>query len=83
VRFLIKDVFLPTPERVFAPLPPHAEVEGTVIGFSDSGLRPDAFAVVEAVRRQTLIVPVDKLAVCNSDGGDAARPSNSTEQGEN
>ncbi len=83
MRFLVKDVFLPTPEHVFAPLPPDAEMEGTVIGFSDSGLRADAFAVVEALRRQTLIVPIEKLAVYKSDGDDPARPSSASEQGEN
>lgn len=64
VRFRIEDVFLPNAEGVFAPLPADTEVEGTILSFSDSGPRLQAFAVVEVVQRQTLIVPVERLAVC-------------------
>jgi hypothetical protein len=61
VRFRVEDVFWPNHESVFAPLPPETEVKGVIVGFSDSGPRPQAFAVVEVVRTQTLIVPVEKL----------------------
>jgi hypothetical protein len=46
---------------VFAPLAPGTEVDGMIVSFSDSGSKPQAFAVVEVVRKQTLIVPVEKL----------------------
>ena len=63
VRFRVQDIFLPSPEAVFAPLDAGAEVEGTILSFSDSGPRAQAFAVVEVVRRQSLIVPVEKLTI--------------------
>jgi hypothetical protein len=59
----VADVFLPSPSGVFAALPGETEVEGTVVDFSDSGLRSCFFAVIEVVRTQSLIVPVDKLDV--------------------
>ena len=65
MRFHVQDVFLPSPEGVCAPLAADTEVEGTILSFSDSGPRPQAFAVVEVVRRQTLIVPVEKLTICS------------------
>jgi len=37
------------------------QLEGIVISFSDSGSQPRVFAVVEVVRRQTVIVPVERL----------------------
>jgi hypothetical protein len=38
-------------------------MEGAIVGFSDSGPRQRAFAVVEVVHRQTMVVPVEKLKV--------------------
>ena len=61
VRFQLSDVFLPNPDEVMVPPPLTAEMEGTVIGFSDSGEKRRAFAVVEVVRTQTVVVPVDRL----------------------
>ena len=61
VRFRISDVFLPSPESVLlAPLP-EEELEGTVVDFSDSGQKARVFALVDVVRRQTVVVPVEKL----------------------
>jgi len=37
------------------------EIEGTVIDFSDSGSRQNAFAIVEIIRKQTVIIPIEKL----------------------
>jgi hypothetical protein len=59
----MSDVFLPVPEDVLPAMVITDEVEGTVIGFSDSGIVLQAFAVIEVVRRQEVIVPVDKLRV--------------------
>jgi hypothetical protein len=36
-------------------------LQGTVVGFSDSGSVPRAFAVVEVIKRLTVVVPVDQL----------------------
>jgi hypothetical protein len=61
VRFRVEDVFWSNEEGVFAPLAPGTEVDGVIVSFSDSGSKPKAFAVVEVVRKQTLIVPLEKL----------------------
>jgi len=53
-------VFLPASEE---PSPSDEEMEGTVIDFSDSGNRAQFFAVVEVVRKQTVIVPVNELRI--------------------
>jgi len=37
------------------------ELEGRIVGFSDSGNVERAFAVVEVVRRHTVVIPVDRL----------------------
>lgn len=66
VRFSVCDVFLPSPETVLAPLPGEAVLEGTVVDFSDSGSKPRVFAVVEVVRTQTVVVPVEKLEISMS-----------------
>ena len=46
-----------------AAIPEETELEGTIVDFSDSGLKSRFFAVIEVVRTQSLIVPVDKLEV--------------------
>jgi hypothetical protein len=61
VRFLVSDVFLPGPEEVFRELAADATLEGTVVGFSDSGSEPRVFAVVDVIRRQTVVVPMNRL----------------------
>lgn len=63
VRFFVSDVFLPNQESILAPLPGETELEGTVVDFSDSGDRPRVFAVVDVVRKQTVVVPVEKLEI--------------------
>ena len=61
VRFALADVFLPGPEPG-GPFGAEAtELDGTLIEFSDSGIRPKAFAVIEVVRKQLMVVPVEKL----------------------
>jgi hypothetical protein len=42
-------------------------LEGTIVGFSDSGARPRAFAVVEVIQRHTFVVPVDTLVMLNKE----------------
>ena len=62
VRFFVSDVFLPGPEDVFGALAADAQLEGTVVSFSDSGSEARVFAVVDVIRRQTVVVPVDRLS---------------------
>ena len=56
-------MFLPTAEELFKPLSPDSEVEGTIVDFSDSGPKQRAFAVIEVVKKHTVIVPVSGLEV--------------------
>lgn len=61
VRFRISDVFIPSPEGVFSAPPSQETVEGTILDFSDSGQKVRFFALVDVVRRLTVVVPVEKL----------------------
>jgi hypothetical protein len=61
VRFALADVFLPGPDVGTPPSSEMTELDGTLIEFSDSGSRTKAFAVVEVVRKQLIVVPVEKL----------------------
>jgi len=54
---------LPTQDRILAPPTHDTELEGTVVDFSDSGVARRVFAVVNVVRTQTVVVPVEKLRV--------------------
>src|ERR1700730_10973178 len=55
VRFRLSDVFLPSREELLLAWPGEAEVEGTIVEFSDSGSMPRTFAVVEVLRRQAVV----------------------------
>ena len=59
----MSDAFLPSAEELVVLAMPGEKVEGIVIEFSDSGSKPDYFAVVDVVRRRTVVVPVEKLEV--------------------
>jgi hypothetical protein len=61
VRFRVTAIFLSQSPEPFTAFPADAELEGTVIDFSDSGEQRAAFAVVEVVRPQSVIVPVSDL----------------------
>ncbi|SPE40610.1 conserved hypothetical protein [Candidatus Sulfopaludibacter sp. SbA3] len=61
VRFAAADVFLPGPGGVLTPVSDVSQLDGTVIEFSDSGSRLRAFAVIEVVSKQMMVVPVEKL----------------------
>jgi len=70
VRFRVSDVFLPNSDEIF-PAPKFDEqLEGVVISFSDSGTERAVFAVVEVVRRQTMVIPVKKAAIVVGAGSD-------------
>ena len=60
-------MFLPTPEELLAQAGTADEVEGTVIGFSDSGLESRVYAVVEVIKRREVVVPIHKLRVVGTD----------------
>ena len=61
VRFRVSDVFLPNPPDVLG-MDVDDEIEGRVIDFSDLGSRRQYFAVVEIVRKHTVVVATDRLA---------------------
>lgn len=65
MRFRVTDVFLPSAEEVLK-VSPTEELEGVVVDFSDSGSTARVFAVVDVIRRQNLVVPVEKLEVVAS-----------------
>ncbi len=66
VRFRISDAFLSSPEPKSRESLPDEETEGEIAGFSDSGTRRDAFAIVELDDGQTMIVPVENLKLATS-----------------
>jgi len=68
VRFHLSDVFLPTPEEVCSLPTGETELEGTIVSFSDSGQRHNYFAVVDVIRKQSVVVAVDKLGVVTEEG---------------
>jgi hypothetical protein len=67
VRFRISDAFLPGPDDLPYGLSRDTETEGAIVDFSDSGLKPRAFAIVELEDGQTLVVSVNKLKLAKSD----------------
>jgi hypothetical protein len=68
VRFHLSDVFLPAPEEVCSLPRGETELEGTIVSFSDSGQRHNYFAVVDVIRKQSVVVAVDKLGVVTEEG---------------
>jgi hypothetical protein len=68
VRFHVTDIFLPTRDDLPKALTTMQELEGVVADFSDSGLQPRAFAVIDVIARQSVVVPVEKLEVLNCPG---------------
>ncbi|HWF48261.1 MAG TPA: hypothetical protein VG168_14725 [Bryobacteraceae bacterium] len=60
MRFRVADMFFPEEPLNFDE---SLEIEGVVVQFSDSGQIPRAFASVEILIRQTVVVQVDKLHV--------------------
>ena len=74
MRFHLADVFLPNAVDLRAVFRDEEEIEGTVIDFSDSGSRQNAFAVVEIIRKQTVIIPIEKLEPAGGINGVQAGP---------
>lgn len=61
VRFRVEDIYLPIRDDLPKPLVAADELEGTVVDFSDSGVLPRIFAIIDVVARHSVIVPVDRL----------------------
>jgi len=62
----MSDAFIRDSEAIRAALSDTSEVEGTIMSFSDSGMVPRAFAVVEVTLKQTVIVPTERLKLLRS-----------------
>jgi hypothetical protein len=60
VRFLSSDIFLPE-RRDLSLLAADEQLQGTVVEFSDSGSNVQVFAIVHVVKKQSVVVPIDKL----------------------
>ena len=56
-------MFLWPGEEPLSALPPDAEIRGRLMAFSDSGSEARVFAVIELVKKQSVIVPVSDLEV--------------------
>jgi hypothetical protein len=74
VRFRAVDVFLPGQEELLNPPPAKTEMEGAIVDFSDSGLKPHAFAIVEVADGQTMVVPVEKLKLIKAASVESKEP---------
>lgn len=61
MRFCLADVFLPNAEELRAVFREEEAIEGIVIDFSDSGSRANAFAIIEVIQKETVVVPVERL----------------------
>lgn len=68
VRFRASSVFLWPVQSSLTEPHDDAEIEGRVIGFSDSGAEQRVFAVIEVVKTQAFIVRVSELEVIESGG---------------
>ena len=66
VRFSASSVFLANPEETASLTSGCDELGGTIASFSDSGASVRAYAVVEVVRKVSLVVPVDELILVSS-----------------
>ena len=54
-------MFLPSLDSLLLAPSAQEELEGTIVDFSDSGQKARFFALVDVVRRRTVVVPVEKL----------------------
>jgi len=68
VAFRVADLYLPSPAEMRAAFSASAELDGTVIDFSDAGGVAQAFAVVRIVQERTVVVPVEKLKLIAGNG---------------
>jgi hypothetical protein len=57
----VADIFLPAVDDLSKALTSTNQLEGNVVDFSDSGMIPRVFAVVDVIARRSFVVPVEKL----------------------
>jgi len=67
VVFRIADAFVPSAEELKVDFPDRAELEGTVVDFSDSGGSSNAFVIVEVIQKHTVVLPIKKLKLLNAE----------------
>jgi len=61
VKFRVRDVYFPEPDRVPERIRGDAELIGTLVGLSDSGDRAGEFGLVEVSDGVIVVVPVTAL----------------------
>jgi hypothetical protein len=67
VRFSPTDIYFPDLANVLLPLYREKEIEGEVIGMSDSGAQKDAFAIIKVDRvSQHVFVPVQRVTIVHA-----------------
>jgi len=67
VRFSLVDIYFPDLVNVLLPLYREKEIEGEVIGLSDSGSQKNAFAIIKVDRvSQLVFVPVHRLTIVHA-----------------
>ena len=66
VSFRVADVFLPDAAEIRTAWGDTANIEGTIIDFSDSGDAPRIFAVIEVIQKRSVVVPVAKLRLTSN-----------------
>lgn len=70
VRFRRADIFLPDASESRQAKTGGEDLQGTVVGFSDSGDMEHAFAIVEIATGQSAIVLVEKLTRIGTTSGE-------------
>ena len=70
VRFRRADIFLPDASESGAAKTGGEDLQGTVVGFSDSGEVAHAFAIVEITTGQSAIILVEKLTRIGTTSGE-------------
>ncbi len=80
MQFSLSSVFLPDGGSLLRSLSLDSEVEGLIVAFSDSGKDPKAFAVVEVVRKVTVVVPAGSLRLAETQPGTERSGSALTER---
>jgi len=62
VRFTIRDVYHPPPEKLLCDLYGDTELRGEIVELSNSGTQGEKYAVIQAEGiKQWVIVPVDRI----------------------
>jgi hypothetical protein len=70
----VHSVFLPSQDEVRRFADGDEELDGIVLGFSDSGESSKAYAVVEVKRTLSLVVPIRALKLLSDSMSNATEP---------